>query len=108
MTNYTLIQNAIDLTLKYYEAEGIFEPTSIIERQTFSWYHHTDIADARILSAAVLAFGDFNQAITYPQIIDAYHFFYSCDEEREAASRASGFDISIYEIEEAQRDAIYW
>lgn len=75
MTNCKLINEAVDLAIGYYEANGYVCDSYNIRRRVEDWYNHSDIAEAELLAAAAIE-SEYNCAIDYDTILIwwAYYF----------------------------------
>jgi hypothetical protein len=65
MTNYALIKETTDLVSSL---NIVPDSYSTIERQVTDWYNHTDIAETRLLGAAVIGWGYYNPRANYEDI----------------------------------------
>ena len=54
MMNCKLINEAADLAIAHYEANGLVCDSYNIRRRVEDWYNHSDIADAELLAAAAI------------------------------------------------------
>lgn len=100
MVNINLITKAVTLADKILSMNGIYEDPEKIIREAYSWYSNTDITDAELLAAAIIAYG-YYKFVPYDEIEDARNFYF--------APLPDYFDETpIWEIEQAQRDSIYF
>jgi hypothetical protein len=98
MNTYAVVEMAVKLVVDNLEANGIMSDTNSIRNRVLSWYNHSDIVDAEILAGCALMGRDWFPGATYQYMIDAKKWWFPQDPYNE---------ISIWEIEAAQHDAIW-
>ena len=97
-TYYAVVEMAVKLVVDNLEANGIMSDTNSIRNRVLSWYIHSDIVDAEMLAGCALMGRDWFPGATYQYMIDAKNWWFPQDPYNE---------ISIWEIEAAQHDAIW-
>ena len=105
MTNYMVIEQATKLTSEYFAIVGAAVTDAVIRGQVESWYNHTDYSDPYVLSACVIEYGYYTKYIGMVDensLVERYYpeIYY----ENTLSKCGHPQDISICEIEEAERD----
>lgn len=98
MNTYSTVEAAVALVIENLEANRISCNTECIRNRVLSWYNHSDIVDVEMLAGCTLMGRDWFPDATYQYMIDAKNWWFPQDPYNE---------ISIWEIEAAQRDAIW-
>lgn len=99
MKTYMTAEYATNLAIDTYEAEGIMINTNIVRQIVYEWYENTDITDPEVLATCALEGIHYTPTIDYMDILLLRDLYFP----------AEPYDnISIYEIEAAQYDAMYW
>lgn len=99
MMTYTTVEDAVKLVVDILEANMITEQNDFIRARVYSWYNHSDVTDPEILAACALEGKDWFPGATYQYMLNAKNFWFP----------VSPFDeISIWEIEDAEHDAMWW
>ena len=99
MKEYTTVEAAIQLVIKNFEANHIMSNTECIRNRVYSWYSHSDITDPEVLAACALEGKDWYPEARYEDMLAAKDLWFPVD---------PGMEISIWEIEAAQRDIMWW
>ena len=99
MKRYATVEAAVILVIDYYEANHITCNTDFIRNRVYSWYSHSDVTDPEILAACTLLGIDWFPEATYKMMVEAKNYWFPQDIENE---------FSIWEIEAAQHDAMWW
>lgn len=95
---YSTVENAIALVIKNLEANHIAYDTECIRNRVYSWYNHSDVTDPEMLAACALMGQDWYPEATYEDMLDAREWWFP---------RYSDDEISVWEIEAAQHDAMW-
>ena len=99
MKRYETAEKAIALVIENLEVNHIACDTKCIRNRVYGWYNHSDVTDPEMLAACALAGKDWHPGATYQEMLD----------EKEWWFPQNPYDgISIWEIEEAQHDMIWW
>lgn len=103
MTNTKLIEATMKEIETFFKLEGF--PLTLDLKTSFkakveNWYNHTEITDAQTLAAVVMS-GDFEPGITIKEIQQIEEFFYP-------SIPPEYTEIHIAEIEEAEKDNLWW
>ena len=99
MKMYTTVENAVALVVENLEANHIACNTECIRNRVYSWYNHSDVTDPEMLAACALMGKDWYPGATYQDMLDAKEWWFPKNPYDE---------ISIWEIEAAQHDAMWW
>lgn len=98
MQRYSTVDMAVTMVFENFEANHItYDEKSVVNR-VYSWYSHSDVTDPEILAACALMGKDWFPGATYQDMLDAKEWWFPKNPYNE---------ISIWEIETAQRD-IMW
>ena len=104
MLNMRLIEEAVDLVEKIYEAEHLtFNHSSLIESAT-NWYSNTEIVEAEMLAAAVMTAKCTPETLaemTWDELKNWKEFYFP-------SVPFEYTEIHIHEIQEAMQDELYW
>ena len=95
---YMTVEAAINLVIENLEANRIPCDTPSIRARVTSWYEHTDITDPEVLAACALEGKNWTPAATYQWMLEARDYWFPQNPYDE---------IPIWEIEAAQRDAMW-
>lgn len=98
MIMYATVEAAVNLVIENLEVNHIASDTESIRNRVLSWYNHSDVTDPEILAACALMGKDWFPEATYQDMLDAKHWWFPQNPYEE---------ISIWEIEAAQYDAIW-
>ena len=99
MQRYSTVDMAVTMVFENFEANHItYDEKSVINR-VYSWYSHSDVTDPEILAACALMGKDWFPGATYQDMLDAKEWWFPKNPYDE---------ISIWEIEAAQHDTIWW
>ena len=99
MKRYATVEAAVDLVVDVYEANHITCNTDFIRDRVYSWYSHSDVTDPEILAACALMGKDWFPGADYDYMLTARNWWFPQNPNE---------NISIWEIEAAQRDAMWW
>lgn len=99
MERYTTVENAVTLVIEILETNHIASNTDAIRNKVYSWYTHSDVTDSEILAACALEGKDWYPGATYQDMLNAKNWWFPQNPYDE---------ISIWEIEAAQHDSIWW
>lgn len=121
MMNMRLIDEAVNLVIELFEAEGIMEATNTIRTRAIEWYNKTEIVDAEMLAAATIT-GSYQIGTSWDDLLNWKEFYFPSTPIEETITRIGGYhfkddyfneemiameNFHIGEIEAAQRDAIW-
>ena len=99
MQRYSTVDMAVTMVFENFEANHItYDEKSVVNR-VYSWYSHSDVTDPEILAACALMGKDWFPGATYQDMLDAKEWWFPKNPYNE---------ISIWEIEAAQHDTIWW
>lgn len=116
-----LIEEAVNLVIKLFEAEGIMEATDTIRTRAIEWYNKTEIVDAKMLAAATIT-GSYQIGTSWDDLLNWKEFYFPSTPIEETIAKIGGYhfkddyfneemlameNFHIGEIEAAQRDAIW-
>ena len=96
MKIYSTVEAAVQLVMENFEANHMTSDSESIRRRIYSWYNHSDVTDPKILAACALEGVDWSPAATYNDMISIKNLWFP--EE----------NFSIWEIEAAQHDSMWW
>ena len=98
MRIYSTVENAVILVVRVLENLNISSNTDCIREKVYSWYAHSDVTDPEILAACALEGRKWYPGARYEDMLAARDIWFphECEE------------ISIWEIEAAQHDAMWW
>lgn len=99
MKRYTTVEAAVQLVIENLEANHIISNTESIRNRVYSWYTHSDVTDPEVLAACALEGKDWYPGARYEDMLAAKDLWFPVD---------YGMEISIWEIEAAQRDIMWW
>lgn len=99
MKTYSTVEAAVQLVIDVLEANYISSNTECIRNRVYSWYNHSDVTDPEILAACTLEGKDWFPGATYKDMLIARDLWFPHNPYDE---------ISIWEIETAQHDAMWW
>ena len=99
MKRYTTVEISVQLAIDIFEANHIVCDTKSIYNRIYNWYNHSDITDPEILAACALEGMDWSPRSTYQEMLNAKERWFPQNPYDE---------ISIWEIEAAQHDSIWW
>lgn len=99
MITYATVEAAVNLVVENFEANHIISDTNSIRNRILSWYNHSDVTDPEILAACALMGYDWFPEVTYQDMLNARDWWFPQNPYE---------DISIWEIEAAQHDAMWW
>lgn len=97
MQTYTTVEKAVDLVVRLLEANNVTETNDTIRARVYDWYIHSDVTDPEVLAACALE-GKWHPGTSYAEMLDYKEWWFPTDLYNE---------ISIWEIEEAQHDALW-
>lgn len=99
MQRYSTVDMAATMVFENFEANHItYDEKSVVNR-VYNWYSHSDVTDPEMLAACALMGKDWFPGATYQDMLDAKEWWFPKNPYNE---------ISIWEIEAAQRDTIWW
>lgn len=99
MQRYSTVDMTVTMVFENFEANHItYDEKSVVNR-VYSWYSHSDVTDPEILAACALMGKDWFPGATYQDMLDAKEWWFPKNPYDE---------ISIWEIEAAQHDTIWW
>lgn len=90
MTNMTLINEAVKLVIDLFEAEGITELTSSIEKRAIDWYEKTGVSDAEMLAAATIT-GSYQVGTSWNDMLKWKEFYFPSTSIEETIARTGGY-----------------
>lgn len=99
MKRYEAVEAAVALVIENLEANHITCNTESIRNRVYNWYSHSDVTDPEMLAACALMGKDWYPGATYQYMLDAKEWWFPQNPYDE---------ISIWEIEAAQYDAMWW
>ena len=121
MMNMRLINEAVNLVIELFEAEGIMEATDTIRTRAIEWYNKTEIVDAKMLAAATIT-GSYQVGTSWDDLLNWKEFYFPSTPIEETVARIGSYhfvddyfsektlameNFHIGEIEAAQRDAMW-
>lgn len=120
MMNMRLIDEAVNLVIELFEAEGIMEATDTIRARAIEWYNKTEIVDAEMLAAATIT-GSYHVGTSWDDLLNWKEFYFSFTPIEETIAKIGGYHFAnnfneeilamenfhIGEIEAAQRDVMW-
>lgn len=123
MMNMRLIDEAVNLVIELFEAEGIMEATDTIRTRAIEWYNKTEIVDAEMLAAATIT-GSYQVGTSWDDLLNWKEFYFPSTPIEETVTKINGyyfednyfnekvlgmenFHFHIGEIEAAQKDAMW-
>lgn len=121
MMNMRLINEAVNLVIELFEAEGIMEATDTIRTRAIEWYNKTEIVDAKMLAAATIT-GSYHVGTSWDDLLNWKEFYFPSAPIEETIAKIGGYHFAddyfseemlamenfhIGEIEAAQRDAMW-
>jgi hypothetical protein len=98
MKKYSTVDAAVNLVIENFEANHIVCDETSIYKRVYSWYCHSDVTDPEMLAACALMGTDWFPGANYDYMLAAKNYWFPQDI----------YNIAIWEVEEAQHDAMWW
>ena len=95
---YETVEEALVLAIELLDANYMSYDIKQVRNRIYSWYSHSDVTDPEMLAACALNGEDWFLGATYEDMLDAKNYWFPADPKNE---------ISIWEIESAQRDTAW-
>lgn len=99
MRTYSTVEAAVSLAIEILETNHIPSNTAALRNRIYTWYSHSDVTDPETLAACALEGKDWYPGATYQDMLNAKNWWFP---------QNSYDEISIWEIEAANHDSIWW
>lgn len=96
MTNWKLIDAAVQLVVEFNEFSGRVETTENIRNRVLDWYNNTDVTDVEMIAAAALH-GSYSPSISYKDLTAAKEYYFPSEPNK----------YSVGDFEKSYRDCLW-